>query len=79
MIMPSLADAKSPGPRGPDRFSPTAGRFRRPPRTSVDMWASCQLISCLTASGRSGPRGPATPAPPRALLRPAGNAAALAP
>ena len=54
MIAPSWPDARSPGPRGPDRFFPTGGRARRATRTSAVMWLSCQRISWSTTSGRLG-------------------------
>jgi hypothetical protein len=59
MILPSWPDARNPGPRGPDRFSPIGGRARRAVRTSVDMWVSCQRTSSLTTSARSGSARPA--------------------
>lgn len=54
MIVPSWPDARSPGPRGPDEFSPTGGRALRAARTSAVIWVSCQRISSFTTSGRSG-------------------------
>jgi hypothetical protein len=53
-----MPEARRPGPSGPDRFSPTGGSFRSAARTSSDMRASCQPISSLTASGRSGAASP---------------------
>ncbi len=58
MIAPRMPEARRPGPRGPDRFSATGGSFRSAARTSSDMLASCQPISSLTASGRSGAASP---------------------
>ena len=58
MIAPGMPEARRPGPSGPDRFSPTGGSFRSAARTSSDMLASCQPISLLTASGRSGAASP---------------------
>ncbi len=62
MIVPSWPEARSPGPSGPDRFSPMGGRAPRAARTSADMWASCQRISSSTASGLSGAAKPAASA-----------------
>ena len=59
MIVRSWPEARSPGPRGPDEFSPTGGRVRRAARTSADIWSSCQRISSAIASGRSGSARPA--------------------
>ncbi len=58
MIVPTLPEARRPGPSGPDRFSPRGGSFRSTTRTSADMLPSCQPISSLTASGRSGAASP---------------------
>jgi hypothetical protein len=58
-MVPSWPEARSPGPRGPDEFSPIGGRARRAARTSADMWSSCQRISSSTASGRSRSARPA--------------------
>ena len=41
MIAPSRPDGRSPGPIGPDRFSPTGGNFRRAALAATDMWLSC--------------------------------------
>lgn len=54
MIVPRRPEARSPGPRGPDEFSPTGGSCRRAALTAADIRPSCQRISSLTASGRSG-------------------------
>ena len=54
MIVPRRPDARSPGPRGPDAFSPTGGSCRRAALAAADIRPSCQQISSLTASGRSG-------------------------
>jgi hypothetical protein len=55
-MVPSSPETRSPGPRGPEEFSPTGGRLRRATRTSADMWPSCQRTSSSTASGRPGPQ-----------------------
>lgn len=54
MIAPSSPEARSPGPRGPDRFSPTGGSDRRAARTSVDIWVSCPRTSSSRPCCRSG-------------------------
>lgn len=59
MMVPSWPEARSPGPRGPDEFSPIGGRTRKAARTSADMCSSCQRTSSSTASGRSGSARPA--------------------
>ena len=57
--MPRRPDARSPGPSGPDEFSPTGGSCRRATLVAADIRPSCQQISPLTASGRSGAASPA--------------------
>jgi hypothetical protein len=59
MIVPRTPDARSPGPRGPDEFSPTGGSCRRAALAAADIRSSCRQISSLTASGRSGAASPA--------------------
>ena len=59
MMVPSSPEESSPGPRGPDAFSPTGGSCRRAVRTAPDMWRSCQETSSLTASDRPGAASPA--------------------
>jgi len=59
MIVRRRPDASSPRPRGPARFSPTGGNCRRAALTGGDIWPSCQRISSLAASGRSGATSPA--------------------
>jgi len=59
MIAPRTPDARSPGPRGPDAFSPTGGSRRRAVLAAADIRPSCQPISSRTASGRSGAASPA--------------------
>lgn len=54
MMAPSWPDARRPGPRGPDEFSPTGGRRRKAARVSAVMCVSCQRISLSTTSGWSG-------------------------
>jgi hypothetical protein len=54
MIVPSRPDARSPGPSGPDESVPTGGSCRSAASTAGDRWRSCQRISSLTTSGRSG-------------------------
>ena len=54
MVMPSWPEARSPGPSGPDAFSPSGGRVRSAARAPLDMWSSCQRISSSAASGRFG-------------------------
>src|SRR5450755_3611818 len=39
MIVPRTPDARSPGPRGPDEFSPTGGSCRRPALAAADITA----------------------------------------
>lgn len=58
MIVPRRPDARRPGPSGPDRFSPTGGSCRRAVLASKHILLSCQSISSLTASGRSGAASP---------------------
>ncbi len=53
-----MLEDRRPGPSGPARSSPTGGSFRSAARTSFDMLASCQSISSLMASGRSGAASP---------------------
>ena len=80
MIVPRRPDARRPGPSGPDRFSPTGGSCCRAVLASNDMLLSCQWISSLTASGRSGAASPtalaAYAAAPRACAPMCGIAAA---
>jgi hypothetical protein len=59
MIVPRRPDANNPGPRGPDAFSPTGGGCRRAALAGADIRPSCQRISSLTVSGRSGAASPA--------------------
>ncbi len=59
MIVPRRPFARSPGPRGPDEFSPTGGNRRKEALTAGDIRPSCQRISSVTASGRSGTASPA--------------------
>jgi hypothetical protein len=59
MIVPRSPDASSPRPRGPAEFSPTGGNCRKAALTDGDIWPSCQQISSLRASGRSGAASPA--------------------
>jgi hypothetical protein len=59
MIVPRRPDARRPGPSGPDGFSPTGGSRRRAALVAADIRPSCQQISSLTASGRSGAASPA--------------------
>jgi len=77
MIAPSRPDGRSPGPIGPDRFSPTGGNFRRAALAATDMWLSCHSISSRTTSGRSGVASPAAlaayAAAPRACAAMAGR------
>ncbi len=54
MIVPRRPAASSPGPRGPDEFSPMGRSCRSAARTAAVMWPSCHRISSLTASGWSG-------------------------
>jgi hypothetical protein len=49
MIVPRRPTASSPGPRGPDEFSPTGGSCRRAALAAEDIRPSCQQISSLTA------------------------------
>jgi hypothetical protein len=56
IIAPRRPAARSPGPRGPDEFSPIGARARKAARTSGVMWVSCQRISSLTTSAGRGPR-----------------------
>ena len=58
MIVPMRPDASSPGPSGPDVFSPTGGSCRRAALADADIQPSCQQTSSLTASGRSGAASP---------------------
>ena len=59
MTVPRRPDARSPGPRGPDEFSPTGGNCRSAALAAVDIRPSCQRISSLTADRRSGAASPA--------------------
>ncbi len=59
MIVPSRPDASSPGPSGPDLFSPTGGSCRSAARLNADIWLSCHWISSATACGPSGAASPA--------------------
>jgi len=59
MIAPTRPDDKSPGPRGPDAFSPTGGSSRRAALAASDRRPSCQRISSPTASARSDAASPA--------------------
>ena len=80
MMTPRRPDASSPGPSGPDAFSPTGGSCRRAALAAADIWPSCQQISSLTASGRSGAASPvalaAYAAAPRACAPICGTLAA---
>ena len=80
MIAPRTPEARSPGPRGPARFSPTGGSRRRAALTDADMRPSCHWISSLTASSLSGAASPtalaAYAAAPRACAPIWGTAAA---
>jgi hypothetical protein len=57
--VPSRPDARSPGPSGPEEFSPTGGSTRKAALTAAGMWRSCHTISSRTAPGRSGAASPA--------------------
>jgi hypothetical protein len=59
MMVRRMPEASSPGPSGPDESSPTGGSFRSAALAAADIWPSCQRISSLTASGRSGAASPA--------------------
>ena len=59
MIVPSRPDASSPGPSGPDLFSPTGGSCRSAALLNADIWLSCHWISSATACGPSGAASPA--------------------
>jgi hypothetical protein len=59
MIVQSTPDASSPGPSGPDRFSPTGGSCRSADLVAADTRLSCHWISSVTASARSGAASPA--------------------
>jgi hypothetical protein len=59
MMEPRTPVESRPGPSGPDEFSPTGGSCCRATLVAVDICASCQRISSLTASGRSGAASPA--------------------
>jgi hypothetical protein len=80
MIVPTRPDARSPGPSGPEEFSPTGGSCRKAVLAAADMWRSCQLISSRTASSRSGAASAAAlaayAAAPRACAPICGTAAA---
>ena len=80
MIVPSRPDASSPGPNGPDLFSPTGGSRRSAVLVAAGIWLSCHRISSVTASWRSGAASPAAlaayAAAPRACAPMWGMAAA---
>ena len=80
MIVPRRPDASSPGPSGPDLFSPTGGSFRSAVLVTADIWLSCHSISAVTVPGRSGAASPAAlaayAAAPRACAPMWGMAAA---
>ena len=54
MIVPRRADARSPGPSGPEEFSPTRGSCRRATLVTGDIRSNCQRISSSTVSGPVG-------------------------
>ena len=47
MIVPRRPEARSPGPSGPDAFSPTGGSCRRAALAAAGIRPSCQRISSL--------------------------------
>src|SRR5829696_1318193 len=75
MMVRRMPEASSPGPSGPDESSPTGGSLRSAALAAADIWPSCQQISSLTASGRSGAASPAAFAAYTAALsaRPCGQ------
>ena len=58
-MLPRRPEARSPGPSGPDEFSPTGGSWLNADRTDADIRSICHWISSWTASGRLGAASPA--------------------
>ena len=58
-MVPSRPDASSPGPSGPDLFSPMGGSCRSAALLNADIRLSCHWISSATACGPSGAASPA--------------------
>ena len=54
MIEPRRPDASSPGPRGPEAFSPAGGSCLRAALAAPDIRPSCQRTSARTISCRAG-------------------------